>query len=67
MEVSISNTCPNCRQRNTRMFDEDSYFNWRAGMLIQNAFPTQTLIEREFLMTGMCSDKCWNEYLGDEE
>ena len=32
--------------------------------LIQIEYPQATKEEREQLISGLCSDKCWNEYLG---
>jgi hypothetical protein len=32
---------------------EEGYEKWKGGELIQNAFPTLSSVEREFLMTGM--------------
>jgi len=34
---------------------------------IQEQFPNSKPWEREQLITGICSDKCWNEFLGPEE
>ena len=31
---------------------------------IQDIFPNATSEQREQLITGLCSTKCWNEYLG---
>lgn len=36
---------------------------WRSGNLIQNAFPTLSSEEREFLMTGTSPQK-WEEMFG---
>jgi len=35
-----------------------------TDLLIQQEYPHATSIEREQLITGLCSDKCWNKYLG---
>lgn len=32
--------------------------------LIQELWPDATPMQREQLMTGLCSDECWNKYLG---
>jgi hypothetical protein len=36
----------------------------RPDLLIQQEFPNATDEEREQLITGICSDKCWHEFLG---
>jgi hypothetical protein len=37
------------------------YTNWQAGKLIQQAFPMLNATQREFLMTGISSDKQWDK------
>jgi hypothetical protein len=37
---------------------------WKGGMLIQNAFPTLSPVQREFLMSGM-SEAEQDEFFGD--
>lgn len=60
--------CPNCQ----KMYVPDLSFadlekGREKGLLIQDIFPQATPIQREQLQTGICSDKCWNEYLGGSE
>ncbi len=63
-------TCPNCKreyvpelaQRPTR-----AYAEWKAGALVQDAFPDARPFEREQLTSELCSDTCYGEYLGIEE
>lgn len=63
-------TCPNCKRvyvpalaaRPTR-----AYAEWRQGKLVQDAFPKSRSFEREQLVSGLCSDGCWAEYLGVEQ
>lgn len=45
---------------------ETSYNSWRSGTLIQEAFPTLTVEQREFLMTGITPDE-WSRAFGEEE
>jgi hypothetical protein len=42
------------------------YLLWRKGMLIQEAMPHLSVVEREFLMTGITPAE-WNELFGDDE
>lgn len=44
----------------------NSYNAWKSGMLIQEAFPTLTTDQREFLMTGITPDE-WTQFFGEEE
>jgi len=50
--------CPNCKK----------YFKpkltRKTDSLIQIEFPKATSEEREQLISGLCSNKCWNEFLG---
>ena len=34
---------------------------------IQEEYPNEPAWKREQLISGLCSDKCWKEYLGVEE
>jgi len=43
-----------------KQFDE-SYMAWQNGKLIQDAFPSLNVAEREFLMTGITPDE-WNSF-----
>ena len=39
---------------------------WRDGALIQDAFPTLSDEDREFIMTGITAEE-WEESIGSEE
>ena len=51
---------PNCKKIYEPVLKERKH----PQMLIQNEFPYAKAWEREQLITGICSDKCWDEYLG---
>lgn len=65
-------TCPNCKKQYVPVLAELPDFServtkWKAGALIQHVWPDTegyTSEQREQLMIGLCSDKCWGEYLG---
>ena len=40
--------------------DKQNLMGYNNGALIQDAFPTLNVSEREFLMTGMCCDPLWD-------
>ena len=44
----------------------EAYRNWIKGMYIQDAFPTLTPDQREFIKTGITPDY-WNKMFGSEE
>lgn len=54
--------CPNCKKLYKPVLGERKH----PEMLIQVEFPFAKDWEREQLITGICSDKCWNEFLGIE-
>jgi len=62
--------CPNCERNYTpdllaREDYDGKFAAWRfEGHLIQDVWPDATPIQREQLQTGICSDRCWDEYLG---
>ena len=55
--------CPNCEKK---YFPELGHRR-HPEKLIQQEFPNATAEQREQLITGICSDKCWEEYLGGGE
>ncbi len=54
--------CPNCK----REYEPDLVERKQPDKLVQIEFPDATATQREQLLTGICSDKCWDEYLGPE-
>ena len=56
-------TCPNCKKSYMPKLALESTVG-KEHMCIQDIFPEATAIEREQLVTGICSDKCWDEFLG---
>jgi len=55
--------CPNCKKVYTPVL-ERPVGDTRP---IQQIFPDSTPTEREQLISGICSDKCWSEFLGCPE
>ncbi len=56
-------TCPNCRKTYEPVLGQRK----TPHLLIQNEFPDSEPWEREQLVTGLCSDRCWDEFLGVPE
>ena len=50
--------CPNCKKW------YKPFLVRRTGDLIQNEHPKATKEEREQLISGLCSTKCFNQFLG---
>jgi hypothetical protein len=56
--------CPGCKIVRGIAVLEDDYARWKAGALIQKAFPRMSASDREALITGYC-DECWNRLIVD--
>lgn len=52
--------CPQCGKAYLPVLGERK----NPNMNIQDEFPNSKPWQREQLLTGICSDKCWNDYLG---
>ena len=59
---TLARVCPFCGKSHSITVNNDEMeagsYAIERGVRIQDAFPTWTPDEREFLMTGICS-KCW--------
>lgn len=53
-------TCPNCKRQYFPVLGERK----RPDLCVQAEFPGAKPYQREQLITGLCSDKCFVEYLG---
>lgn len=60
--ATLTRPCPICGKEYSITVNQHTYLDGLnlllTGALIQNAFPTFTPDEREFLMTGICPT-CW--------
>ena len=50
--------CPNCKRQYKPILER------KTSHPIQHEHPTATKEEREQLISGLCSNKCWNKFLG---
>jgi hypothetical protein len=62
----LTRTCPNCHKTEEVVVSNDKYDRWQSGEHVQDVWPEFTPTQREQLITGICSDECWEEYLGPE-
>ena len=58
--LPLSTTCPNCGKIYVPVLGERK----RPEVTIQTEFPDATPVQREQYVSGICSDKCWREFLG---
>ena len=65
-EVCVVTRCPFCGHANEVEVNEDDYFDWQDGMLVQDAFPYLSANEREMLISGICPT-CWASTFGGED
>lgn len=56
----LSDPCIGCGKRSALSLDAAAFDAWRAGALIQQAFPSLTADEREMIKTGTHGD-CWDK------
>lgn len=54
--------CIVCRQQTRVMVEEDDFYKWQGGMLIQDAFPYLTPTQRELMVSGT-HQLCWNKFI----
>lgn len=54
--------CPNCGKSY-----EPRLKRKYLDVPIQQEFPNAKPIDREQLVSGICSDKCWNEFIGRQD
>jgi hypothetical protein len=63
-----SQPCVVCGKVTEVELDTDKFRRWRIeGEKVQDVWPEKSLMERETLISGVCSDKCWDELWGEEE
>ena len=65
-KVTLTTVCPFCSKEHKIVLEGSKAAEYKqgkvayeAGYLIQDAFPTFTPSEREFILTGIC-DECWS-------
>lgn len=59
--------CVMCGKVTTVELEADKFRRWRIeGEHIQDVWPEKTLMERETLISGVCSDLCWDRLFGEE-
>jgi hypothetical protein len=63
-KVSLTTTCSMCKEKSELVVDSVSFFAWRGGKFVQDAFPELTADEREKLISGTCPS-CWEEMFGE--
>lgn len=63
----ITRTSPFSGKKNSREIDvtQAQLAEWEAGTLIQNAMPSLSADDREFIMTGITPEE-WDKTFGDD-
>jgi len=64
--VTVSITCPECKEKHTLNVPYEGYQRWKCGGLIQRALPEMHYADREMLISGICP-KCWDKLFKEEE
>ena len=58
MPIEVASQCPFCLSVNTTRVTEDAFNSWQNGMKAQDAFPHHSTEEREWMISGICTN-CW--------
>ncbi len=61
-----SKSCPDCGDVKELTVTDSDYTSWKAGALIQRAFPYLNTDDRERLITGYCPS-CFAKIFADDE
>lgn len=64
-QYEFTGPCSSCKQPQTVLVSASDLYAYRQGALIQNAL-SNNADEREFLMSGICS-QCWNKMFSSPE
>ena len=63
-------TCPQCKAEYWTDLECEGELiegqGWTRVHAIQNEHPDATPIQREQWLSGLCSDECWDAYLGGQ-
>lgn len=54
--LKIKRTCICCGDEREIKVPKEGYERWKAGLRIQEALPTVSADDREFLMSDICSE-----------
>lgn len=65
--VIIHRRCPNCNKQTDIELEAEKLHRWQAGEHVQDVWPEKSAIERETLISGVCSDECWDKLFPPEE
>ena len=65
-EYIIITPCPFCGCIKEVAVNEDDFWDWQDGALVQDAFPYLSADERETLISRICPD-CWERIFGNDE
>lgn len=55
-DLTVIIGCPFCRKEHRVKVNEDAYYRWQEGELIQNAMPDLSPAEREQLISNLCPE-----------
>lgn len=62
-DATVEMRCPFCGSVHTVDVNEDAYYAWQDGELIQNAMPDLSPTEREQLISHLCPE-CQKKVFG---
>jgi hypothetical protein len=65
-EVFKSKPCVICGKVTEMKLSKEKVDRWQAGEHIQNVFPELSAMQRETMISGVCSDEHWDKLFGIE-
>ena len=70
MKPVLVRWCPNCRTMQDVELSKRSDWDverkrYNEGELAQHVWPDATPIQREQLVSGLCSERCWDHFMGE--
>lgn len=66
LTVISSDPCPNCNKVTNYSLPTKQVERWkkrRVGQTVASIFPSLTDMQRETLISGVCSDECWDQIM----
>lgn len=64
--VTVVGKCLFCKDPHRFEVPEEQFQNYRAGAMVQNAFPDLDINLREFMVSGVCG-ACFDNTVGPKE
>lgn len=61
MQIILQKHCVVCEKDHDVEVEQRQYLRWRSGEHAQDVWPNLTPVQRESIISGVCSQKCWDK------